>query len=258
MRAIWNGAIGFGLVNIPIKMYSASQESTLDMDMLDKSDLSNIKFKRVNEKTGEEVAYANIVKGYKYEGSYVVLSQEDFAAAAPEKTKMLSIKQFVKEDEIDPAYFESPYFLEPQKNGEEAYRLLLNALKKTKMAGIGTFILREKEILCLLRPYEDKVLMLNRMRFPEEIRTYEDLKLPTSKTPQAAEMEMAESLIKQFASKFDPEKYKNHYAEDLMKIIEKKAGGETVKIEEEKHPEGKATDLMAMLKASLEANKKVG
>ena len=153
MRAIWNGAIGFGLVNIPIKLYSASEESKLDLDMLDSKDFSNIRFKRVNEKTGKEVAYENIVKGFKMEDKYIVLEKEDFEAASPEKNKILSIKQFVKHDEIDPAYFETPYFLEPQKNGEDAYRLLLKALLKTKMAGIGTFILRETEILCLVRPY---------------------------------------------------------------------------------------------------------
>lgn len=256
MRAIWNGAIGFGLVNIPIKLYSASEESNIDLDMLDKNDFSNIKFKRVNEKSGKEVPWENIVKGYKLEGNYIVLEKADFAAASPEKSKILSIKQFVNHDDIDPAYFESPYFLEPQKNGEDAYRLLLKALVKTKMAGIGTFILREKELLCLVRPYDDKILMVNRMRFPQEIRSYEELKLPANKTPAAAELDMAESLIKQLATEFEPEKYKDTYNEDLMKIIEKKAQGSEYKVPEDNTKETAATDLMAMLKASLEAGKK--
>ncbi|MBW8361314.1 MAG: Ku protein [Kaistella sp.] len=256
MRAIWNGALGFGLVNIPIKLYSASEESNLDLDMLDKSDYSNIKFKRVNEKSGKEVTFANIVKGYKLEDEYVVLDKADFEAVSPEKSKILSIRQFVSHDEIDPAYFENPYFLEPQKNGEDAYRLLLKALIKTKMAGIGTFILREKEILCLVRPYEDKVLMVNRMRFPEEIRSFEDLKLPSNKKPNEDEMKMAESLIKQLATTFDPKKYEDHYAEDLLKIIHAKAKGETVKPSTPEEKAGKAEDLMALLKASLEGGKK--
>ena len=155
MRAIWNGAIGFGLVNIPIKLYSATEESNLDLDMLDKDDLSNINFKRVNANTGKEVKWENIVKGYKLKDRYVVLTPEDFDEVNPEKSKILNIKQFVDINEIDSAYFETSYFLEPQKNGEEAYKLLLKALLKTKMAGIGTFILREKEILCLVRPYKD-------------------------------------------------------------------------------------------------------
>ncbi len=256
MRAIWSGAIGFGLVNIPIKLYSASQESSVDLDMLDKKDFSNIKFKRVNEKTGKEVAYENIVKGFKMEDRYIVLEAADFAAVSPEKSKILSIKQFVKHDEIDPAYFETPYFLEPQKIGEDAYRLLLKALIKTKMAGIGTFILRDKEILCLVRPYEDKILMVNRMRFPQEIRNFEELKLPPNKNPQEAELAMAESLINQLATDFDAAKYKDTYHDDLMKIIQQKAKGKDFKVVEEKAAESTASDLMAQLKASLEASKK--
>lgn len=255
MRAIWNGAIGFGLVNIPIKLYSATGESNLDLDMLDKDDLSNINFKRVNSTTGKEVKYADIVKGYKLEDRYIVLTPEDFDQVNPEKTKLLNIKQFVDINEIDSVYFESSYFLEPQKNGEEAYKLLLKALLKTKMAGIGTFILREKEILCLIRPYEDKILIVNRMRYPEELRSFEDLKIPTAKNPKEEELEMAESLIKQRATKFDPKKFKNTYNEDLLKIIEAKAKGKTKKVETKEEVSVKATDLMAQLKASLESGK---
>ena len=255
MRAIWNGAIGFGLVNIPIKLYSATEESNIDLDMLDKDDLENINFKRVNSKTGKEVKWANIVKGYKIEDRYIVLSEEDFAEVSPEKSKILNIKQFVDIHDIDSAYFESSYFLEPQKNGEEAYRLLLKALLKSKMAGIGTFILREKEILCLVRPYQDQVLMVNRMRYPEEIRSFEDLKLPTAKKPKAEELAMAESLIKQLATEFDPEKYKNTYNDDLLKIIKAKAKGKTKKAKSKEEVSVKATDLMAQLKASLEVGK---
>lgn len=255
MRAIWNGAIGFGLVNIPIKLYTATGESNLDLDMLDKDDLSNINFKRVNATTGKEVKYADIVKGYKLEDRYIVLTPEDFEQVNPEKSKLLNIKQFVDINEIDSVYFESSYFLEPQKNGEDAYKLLLNAMIKTKMAGIGTFILREKEILCLVRPYEDKILILNRMRYPEEIRSFEDLKVPSAKKPNNEELEMAESLIKQHATKFDPKKFKNTYNEDLMKIIEAKSKGKTKKIEAKEEVSSKATDLMAQLKASLEAGK---
>ncbi|MBE2273284.1 MAG: Ku protein [Flavobacteriales bacterium] len=255
MRAIWNGAIGFGLVNIPIKLYAANEESNLDLDMLDKEDLANIQFKRINAKTGKEVKYENIVKGYKLEDQYIVLTEEDFNEVSPEKSKILNIKQFVNIQEIDSAYFETSYFLEPQKNGEDAYRLLLNALIKTKMAGIGTFILREKEILCLVRPYEDKILMVNRMRYPEELRSFEDLKLPSAKKPQTEELKMAESLIKQLQTTFDPDKFKNTYNEDLMKIIEAKAKGKTKKTETKEEVSTTATDLMAQLKASLEAGK---
>ena len=256
MRAIWNGSIGFGLVNIPIKLYSATDSSTLDLDMLDSKDLNNIRFKRVNEKTGKEVAWEDIVKGYKIEDKYIVLEDEDFAAASPEKSKILAISQFVKEAEVDPALFETPYFLEPQKNGEAAYKLLLKALQKTKMAGIGSFVLREKEILCLIRPYADKILMVNRMRYPEEMRDFADLKIPKGNAPKVAELKMAESLIKSLAGPFEPMDYKDTYHADLLKIIKQKAKGKKIKVADVKEHEGKATDLMAMLRASLEKSKK--
>lgn len=130
MRSLWTGAIGFGLVNIPVKLYSAIQQSDLDLDMLDKKDHSNIKFHRVNEKTGKEVAWENIVRAYKYEGQYVVLSDDDFKKASPEKTKMIEISEFVNEADVDSTYYETPYYLEPQKSGEKAYILLRDALKK--------------------------------------------------------------------------------------------------------------------------------
>src|SRR5690606_41035641 len=172
MRAIWNGAIGFGLVNIPIKIYSAVESSKLDLDMLDKSDFSNIKFKRVNEKTGKEVKWDNIVKGYLKNDKYIVLEEEDYEAAMPERTKIMTIDQFVKEDEIETVYFETPYFLEPQQNGENAYRLLLDALKSTKMAGVGTFVLRDHEVLGVIKVYNDEILIFNRVRFAEQIRDW--------------------------------------------------------------------------------------
>lgn len=257
MKAIWNGAIGFGLVNIPIKMYSAVENSNLDLDMLDKNDFSNIKFKRVNEKTGKEVKWENIVKGFLLEDKYVVLDDEDYAAASPEKTKVFSIEHFVKEAEIDSVYFEVPYFLEPQKNAENAYNLLLKALTKTKMAGVGTFVMRDKEIFGMIRPYDDKILIVNRLRFAQEIRDYKDLKIPDSKSPKAGELKMAVSLIEQTSEKFNPSAYKDHYAEDLMKIIKKKAkGGKVKKATETEEDSGKVVDLMAQLKASLESSKK--
>ena|SRR5690606_20719173 len=256
MKAIWNGAIGFGLVNIPIKVYSAVESSSLDLDMLDKSDFSNIKFKRVNEKTGKEVKWENIVKGYLKDEKYIILEDEDYEAALPEKTKILSIDQFVDEEEIDSVYFETPYFLEPQKNGENAYSLLLEALLETGMAGIGTFVLRDHEILGTIRPYENEVLVFNRMRFAEEIRDFKDLKLPKKKKPKPAELKMAKTLIKQLSEEFDPSVYKDTYTSALMKIINKKAKGKTIKPKKTAPvKEGKVIDLMEKLKASLKSTK---
>lgn len=257
MKSIWNGAIGFGLVNIPVKMYSAVQDSKLDLDMLDKSDFSNIKFKRVNEKTGKEVKWENIVKGYLMEDKYIVLEDDDYAAASPEKTKVFSIEHFVKEAEIDSVYFEVPYFLEPQKNADNAYNLLLKSLIKTKMAGIGTFVMRDKEIFGMIRPYDDNVLIVNRLRFSQQIREYEDLKIPKQKNPKLGEMKMAVSLIEQTSETFDPAVFTDTYSEDLLKIIKKKAKGKKVKkVTDSKEESGKVVDLMAQLKASLEGSKK--
>ncbi|MCJ7933489.1 MAG: Ku protein [Chryseobacterium sp.] len=256
MKAIWNGAIGFGLVNIPVKIYSATETSKLDLDMLDKSDFSNIRFKRVNEKTGKEVKWENIVKGYLMDDQYIVLDEEDYEAASPEKTKILSIDQFVKEVEVDSVYFETPYYLEPQKNGENAYRLLLKALEKTKMVGIGTFVLRESETIGMIRPYNDDILVLNRLRFNQEIRDYKDLKIPAQKAPKPTELKMAVSLIEQLSQDFDPTTYKDTYSDDLMKIIKQKAKGKNIKTSQAKPvKEGKVIDLMAQLKASLNNSK---
>jgi len=177
MKAIWTGAIGFGLVNIPVKMYSAVQDSTLDLDMLDKKDHSHIKFQRINEHTGKEVPWANIIKGYKYNDKYVILTDEDFEKASPEKTKAIEIIQFVDEIAIDSIYYETPYYLEPEKAGVKAYSLLCEALKKTGKSGLGSIVIRARENLCLLK-CRDNVLLLNKIRFEEEIRDPEDLKYP--------------------------------------------------------------------------------
>ena len=147
MRAIWTGSIGFGLVNIPVKMFSAVQGSELDLDMLDKKDHSNIKFQRVNANSGKVVPYENIVKGYKVDGQYVVLTDEDFAKASPEKSKVIEIEQFVDIKAIDSMYYETPYYLEPDKFGVRPYALLRDALKKSGKAGLGTYVMRTNRVL---------------------------------------------------------------------------------------------------------------
>ena len=170
MRPIWTGAIGFGLVNIPVKIFSATQSSNLDLDMLDKKDHEHIQFKRVNAKSGKEVAWENIVKGFKLPNDdYIVLEKKDFEQADAKKTKTIEITDFVNEDEIQSLYYENPYYLEPEKSGARAYALLREALQKTKKVGVATFVLRNKSSLAILRP-NDKVLVLNSIRFEEEIR----------------------------------------------------------------------------------------
>lgn len=254
MKAIWTGAIGFGLVNIPVKMYSAVQSSSLDLDMLDKKDHSNIKFKRVNENTGKEVAWENIVRAYKMEERYVVLDEDDFAKASPEKSKVIEINEFVDEKAIDSIYYEMPYYLEPEKSGGKAYALLRDALQKTGKAGLGSFVLRSRESLCLIKPL-DEILIVNRIRFAEEIRAADDIIVPKS-TVKPAEMKMAVQLINQLSSEFDIAKYKDTYTDELMKLIKAKAKGKAPKVPTMRVVHSKAKDLMAQLKASLGSDSK--
>lgn len=255
MRSIWTGAIGFGLVNIPIKMYSATQRSEISLDMLDKKDMSHIKYQRVNEKTGKEVNWENIVKGYKLNDDYVVLTDKDFESANAKKSKTVEISDFVNEDEIDSVYFETPYYLEPDKSGERAYALLREALRKTKKVGVATFVMRNKEGLAILRANE-KVIILNRIRFAEEVRDPSELKLPDAPTIKKAELDMAISLINQLTSKFDISGYKDTYTEQLLKLIHDKAKGVKVKTPQMKVVHSAKGDLMSALKASLETKKK--
>jgi DNA end-binding protein Ku len=256
MRAMWTGAISFGLINIPVRLFSAVESSSLDLDMLDSRDHSNIRFKRVSEKTGKEVPYENIVKGYLYEDQYVVLEKEDFEAADAVKTKTIEIINFVKETEIDSIYYEQPYYLEPEKSGQKAYSLLRDALEASGKVGVTTFVLRNKEALAILKPYKN-VIMLNRLRFEEEIRSTKGLDVPSSAKINPKEKAMATKLIDQLTEKFNIEMYKNTYTEKLLKTIKDKAKGKhTKKVHRMKVVHTKSDDLMDMLKASLHGKKK--
>lgn len=255
MRPLWTGAIGFGLVNIPVKIYSATESSSLDLDMLDKHDSSNIKFKRVNESTGKEVKYEDIVKGYMIGSKYVILDSKDFEKANAVKTKLIEITDFVNTEEIDSVYYETPYYLVPDKQGTRAYVLLREALLKTKKAGVATFVMRNKEALAIIRAQDD-VIILNKIRFEEEIREKEELKLPSKSDIKPAELKMAVTLIDQLTGKFDISKYKNTYTEELLKVINAKAKGIKTKVPQMKVVHSKSNDLMAQLKESLGSNKK--
>jgi DNA end-binding protein Ku len=255
MRSIWTGAIGFGLVNIPVKMYSATESSNLNLDMLDKKDHAHIKYMRVNETTGKEVPWGNIVKGYKWNNDYVIVDEKDFEAASAKKTKTIEISDFVKEDEISSIYYETPYYLEPDKSGTRPYKLLLQALLKTKKVGVASFVMRNKEALAILRP-DKEVIVLNRIRFEEEIRDPKELTLPTNTEVKPAELKMAITLIDQLTAKFDISKYKDTYNDELLKLIKAKASGKKIKIPEMKVVHSKTKDLMDQLKASLDVKRK--
>lgn len=255
MRSIWTGSISFGLINIPIKIFSAVEESSLDLDMLDKKDHGHIKFKRVNENTGKEVDYANIVKGYKVDDNYVILEDEDFEAADAVKTKTIDILNFTEEKEIDSIYYEQPYYLEPDKSAMNAYALLRDALKKSKKVAITSFVLRNKEGLAILKPYKN-VIVLNRIRWEQEIRDASELKLPPVSKSKPKEMDMASKLIDQLTETFDISQYKDEYSAKLLKIIKDKAKGKKRTAPKLKVVHKQSEDLMSMLKASLENKKK--
>ena len=254
MRSIWTGSISFGLINIPVKLFSAVQESSLDLDMLDSKDHANIKFKRVNESTGKEIAYADIVKGYKMDNGYVILENEDFEAADAVKTKMIEIINFVDEREIDSLYYEQPYYLEPDIAAMKAYALLREALEASGKVGVTTFVLRNKEGLAILKPYKD-VIVLNRIRFAHEIREPSELKLPPVSKTKTKEMDMANKLVEQLTEKFDISKYKDTYTAKLLKIIKEKAKGKKISTPKMKVVHRQNDNLMEMLKASLEGKK---
>lgn len=250
MRSIWNGTITFGLVNIPIKLYSAIENSNLDLDMLDARDHHHIKYKRVNEKTRKEVPYENIVKGYLINDNYIVLEDRDFEDASPEKSKTIAIENFVKVSEINPMLFETSYYAEATKQGKKAYALLLKALEKTKLAGFGSFILRQTEALCVIYP-KNNVIVISRIRFAQEIRNTTDIQVPSDIVIPKKEMDVALALIKHYTSEFDIEKYKDTYTAELLKIIKAKAKGKRPTIKKLKPHKAKSDDLYEQLMESL-------
>lgn len=256
MRAIWSGSISFGLVNIPVKLFSGSESNSLDLDMLRKSDLCPIKYLRVCKRDNKEVPYEEIVKGYEYsDGEYIVLTDKDFENASLEKTHLIDIIDFVDEKEIDTRYFEKPYYLEPDKAGAKAYALLREALKRSGKVGVASYVLRNRGTLGVLKPLDD-VLVLNQIRYQEEVRNPSELKLPSDENLREQEVSLALSLIDQLTVRFDPGKYKDEYIEDLKRIIEEKAQGRQPRVEAKQPQPTKVTDMMALLKESLKQKRK--
>jgi len=256
MRALWSGSISFGLVNIPVKLYSGAESNSLDLDMLRKSDLCPIKYLRVCKHDNREVPYNEIVKGYEYtDGEYIVLTDKDFENANVEKTHLIDILGFVQENEIDTRYFEKPYYLEPDKQGTKPYALLREALRKSGKVGIATYVLRNRGSLGVVKPIDD-LLVLNEIRYQEEVRDFQELKLPRPENLRNQEIELALTLIDHLTVKFDPSQYRDTYIDDLKRIIEEKAQGIIPAPKEEKPKPSKVVDLMALLKESLKQQKK--
>jgi DNA end-binding protein Ku len=254
-RAIWKGSISFGLVNIPIALYSATRREELKFRLLRKSDLSPVNYKRVAEKDGKEVAWDQIVKGYEYEkGKYVVLKDEDFERVDLEATQTVDIQDFVDQEEIDPMFFYKPYYLEPQKGGDKAYALLRDALKDSGKVGIAKVVIKTRQYLAGVKP-EDGALVLELMHFADELADPGKLHVPKKTELGKRERNMAKSLIDSMSSKWNPEKYKDDYREALMEVIEEKveAGGKEIEEKPRKAPKPtKVIDLVSVLQKSLE------
>lgn len=261
-RAIWSGTISFGLLNVPVRMYSAVARRSIALREIRESDSARIKHRRVAEGTDEEVPYENIVKAYELSpGQYVPLSKDEMAALAPEKTRAIDVQDFVDIEEIDPMYFDSPYYLGPAEGSEKAYSLLAAAMQNSGKAAIARFVFRNKEHLSAIRA-SDGVLTLTTMRFHDEVVPPSELDdaLP-DKQPKVAkrEREMAEQLIDSLSTEFDPGAYRDEYREQLLALIERKAEGKEIVAPETEAPkETKAPDLMAALEESIAAVKEKG
>ena len=256
MRSIWSGSLSFGMVNIPVKLQSAVQSESLDLDLLSKDDLAPIRFARIDTKTGEEVAYKDIVKGYQYaKGKYVVVTDEDFEKASPEKSKAIDIIQFVKAEAIDPIYFEKPYYIVPGKGAEKTYQLLLQALEEAQAFGLAEFMLRNREHLCAIRPYNG-ILLLNQMRYQQELQEVPAVTQPKGDKVAQKELKLAVELIQQLSDDFDPAAFKDTYVESMKKLIKAKAAGKNIRIVEPTQKTATVKNLMDVLKKSLEATSK--
>jgi DNA end-binding protein Ku len=261
-RAIWSGAISFGLVNIPVKLYSAVSRKTVRFHQLDREDNQRIQQKRVNPRTGEEVPYENLVKGYELAPDrYVVITPEELDGLEPQKTKTIDIEDFVDLSEIDPIYYDHPYYLVPDKGAEKAYKLLLEAMKESGKVAIARVVIRSKENLVAIRPL-DGVLTMETMLFGDEVIPSDEIEdIPSSdgkaKT-SAREVEMAKQLIDSLTAEFDPDKYRDEYRDRVLDMIERKADGQDVVVEAPEEEPQKVPDLMAALEASIKGAKRQG
>lgn len=259
MRPLWTGALTFGLVNIPVRLYSAVQaKERISFRLLHKNDLSPIKYERVCQKDGDVVDWKDIVKGYEYtKGKFVVLTDDDFKAAAIESSKTIEIIDFVKAEEIDPRYFETPYYLTPAKGGEKAYALLREAIKRAGMVGIGKITMRTNALHLAGVKALDKALVLEIMRFAGEVVDAGDFDFPSNEGLRPQELQMAQQLVENLSQGFDPAKYVDDYHANVMKIVRAKMKGKKIAIAEPEEREStQVVDLMARLQESLEMGKK--
>lgn len=256
MHSVWRGAISFGLVHIPIRMYSASIDRALEFRLLHKKDLSEIRYARICKKEGKEIPWKDIVKGYEDDkGEYVVLTEEDFKRADPKKTETIDIVDFTDEKGVDSIYYDTPYYLEPEKGSGSAYLLLYEALKQSKNVAIGKFVFHHHEHIAVIRPYKN-LLILQQLRYASEIKDPSDVNIP-KKTIAKTELALALKLIKELKRPFKLEKYSDTYVEELMAIIKNKGkGSKTPRKRITKSTSSKIHSLTTLLKKSLKEKPK--
>jgi DNA end-binding protein Ku len=259
-RSIWKGALAFGLVNIPIELYSATRDHRPKFRMLHAKDEAPVKYERVCQRDGKPVAWEDLVKGYEFaKGQFVVITKDDFKTAALEKTKTIDILDFVDPAEVDERYFETPYYLLPGKGADRSYALLREAIRDSGKIGIAKMILREAQHLAAVEAIGD-ALVLTMMRFADELAELNDFSFPKKADIRPAELKMALQLIDNLVAKWDPEKYTDEYKENLLRVIDAKVKGKKPKlIDEDTSPkQAEVVDLMARLRASLEGKKSPG
>ncbi|HTG43943.1 MAG TPA: Ku protein [Verrucomicrobiae bacterium] len=259
MRAIWKGSISFGLVNIPIGLYPATRSENVSFRQLRADDLSPIKYKRVAEADGEEVPWEKIVKGYEYEkGEFVIMKDEDFERVMPEATQSIDIIEFVELAEIDPMFFDTPYYLEPQKGGKKAYTLLRDTLKETGKVGIARVVIKTRQHLAAVKP-KDEALVLELMHFPDEVLEPAGLDLPREEKVGKKEMDMAKTLVETMSGEWNPSEFHDDYRERLVELIQQKVkngGKEVAGPKIAARPATNVVDLVAVLQRSLAESKK--
>jgi len=257
-RAIWSGAINFGLVSVPVKLFSAVRQKDVSFHQVDEASGSRIKYKRVSEKTGREVPYERIAKGYEVDdGEYVVIDPKELEQFVPEATKRVDISDFVDLAEIDPIHFQHTYFLAPDKGGDKAYALLFKAMDDEDKIGIGRVVIRNKEYLAAIRPYGKRGLALETMYFPDEVVDIDTIPGVPDRAPRVGEKElkMARQLVGSLSGEWEPDHYRDTYREQVVDLIERKAAGETIESVAPASTAPAVIDLMAALEASVKAAK---
>ena len=255
MRPIWSGGISFGLIYIPVKLYNASRESTIDFDLLNKKNNHRIGYAKIDKETGAEVEDADIVRAFQYEkGLYVVVEEDELEKANPKRSKSIEIVTFAESKDLDPKFFEKPYFLEPEEPAERTYALLVEALKKTDKVGVAKYVLRDREHLALVRAEGDRLVLIQ-MRFAEEVLTEPDLNFPAAKKFEKEELETAINIIEQMSKPFTPERYKDTYRDEIMDLIKEKATHKKITARSSAPKATDVKDLMSKLKKSLQLAK---